>query len=40
VFSTIANGVGWFVAGTAVASRRGPKDPMCSHTVAEPGPPL
>ena len=25
---------------SAVITRRGPNAPMCSHTVAEPGPPL
>ena len=38
--STSGNGVGALVDGSPVASRFGPKEPRCSQTVAEPGPPL
>ena len=35
----IGSGAGVNVPST-VQARRGPKAPMCSHMVAEPGPPL
>ena len=38
--STNGNGAVAAVDGTPVTSRFGPNDPRCSHTVAEPGPPL
>ena len=34
------NGAGRSTTGSSVSTRTGPKAPMCSHTVGEPGPPL
>src|SRR5215813_1711639 len=33
-------GAGGVIPAFTVATRRGPKEPMCSHTDEEPGPPL
>ncbi len=33
-------GAGPVGSGLAVTTRTGPSDPMCSQSVAEPGPPL
>src|SRR3954465_11944684 len=38
--STSRYGAAGVCESSAVTTRRGPNAPMCSHTVAEPGPPL
>src|ERR1700722_15711640 len=40
VLSTNLYGAGGVNCPSTVCTRRGPNAPMCSHIVAEPGPPL
>ena len=40
LLSTMSNGALCVERGLSVATRIGPSDPMCSHSVEEPGPPL
>ena len=35
-----SKGALWVACGLSVRTRTGPSEPMCSHSVEEPGPPL
>ena len=39
-FDGLRNGGAGWNPSSAISTRRGPSDPMCSHTDADPGPPL